>query len=191
LIAAGSGFDVSTKPIVARCTPAGGSVFVGANCAAPVAIDEGWAYGSTATDAATVPLLVDDAGTVYAATRSYPDGREALVLTFAQSPTALHTLELGYGVVHWLTRGLFVGEQHVYLSPQIDDLFSRQARTLDAAERKKLIHQIETRVLENAYFMPGLWWTRNLVHWTKVKNYVAPPNHYTNQKLQDVWLSED
>jgi hypothetical protein len=24
-----------------------------------------------------------------------------------------------------------------------------------------------------------------------VKNYVAPPNHYTNQKLQDVWLSED
>ena len=78
-----------------------------------------------------------------------------------------------------------------FSDPQIDDLFSRQARTLDAAERKKLIHQIETRVLENAYFMPGLWWTRNLVHWTKVKNYVAPPNHYTNQKLQDVWLSED
>jgi hypothetical protein len=24
-----------------------------------------------------------------------------------------------------------------------------------------------------------------------VKNYVAPPNHYSNQKLQDVWLSED
>jgi peptide/nickel transport system substrate-binding protein len=78
-----------------------------------------------------------------------------------------------------------------FSDPQIDDLFSRQARTLDAAERKKLIHQIETRVLENAYFMPGLWWTRNLVHWTKVKNYVAPPNHYTNQKLQDVWLSEE
>jgi len=39
--------------------------------------------------------------------------------------------------------------------------------------------------------MPGLWWTRNVVHWAKVKNYVAPPSHYTNQKLQDVWLSED
>jgi peptide/nickel transport system substrate-binding protein len=25
----------------------------------------------------------------------------------------------------------------------------------------------------------------------KVKNYVAPPNHYSNQKLQDVWLAED
>jgi peptide/nickel transport system substrate-binding protein len=78
-----------------------------------------------------------------------------------------------------------------FSDPQIDDLFSRQARTLDPAERKKLINQIETIVLEKAYFMPGLWWTRNLVHWTKVKNYVAPPNHYTNQKLQDVWLSED
>jgi hypothetical protein len=29
------------------------------------------------------------------------------------------------------------------------------------------------------------------VHWTKVKNYIAPPTHYTNQRLQDVWLSED
>jgi peptide/nickel transport system substrate-binding protein len=78
-----------------------------------------------------------------------------------------------------------------FSDPQIDDLFSRQARALDPAERKKLINQIEKVVLDNTYFMPGLWWTRNLVHWTKVKNYVAPPNHYTNQKLQDVWLAED
>jgi peptide/nickel transport system substrate-binding protein len=78
-----------------------------------------------------------------------------------------------------------------FSDPQVDDLFSREARSLDPAERKKLITQMEQRVLENAYFMPGLWWSRNLVHWTKVKNYVAPPNHYTNQKLQDVWLSED
>jgi peptide/nickel transport system substrate-binding protein len=39
--------------------------------------------------------------------------------------------------------------------------------------------------------MPGLWWTRNVVHWAKVKNYVAPPSHYTNQKLQDVWLADE
>jgi len=30
-----------------------------------------------------------------------------------------------------------------------------------------------------------------MVHWAKVKNYVAPPNHYSNQKLQDVWRAED
>jgi peptide/nickel transport system substrate-binding protein len=75
--------------------------------------------------------------------------------------------------------------------PAIDDLFSRQARAIDPAERKKLVHQLQKIVLENAYYMPGLWWTRNVVHLAKVKNYVAPPSHYTNQKLQDVWLTEE
>ncbi len=78
-----------------------------------------------------------------------------------------------------------------FSDPRIDDLFSRQARSLDPAERKKVIIELQKLVLENAYYMPGLWWTRNVVHWAKLKNYVAPPSHYTNQKLQDVWLSED
>ena len=75
--------------------------------------------------------------------------------------------------------------------PRIDDLFSRQARSLDPAERQKLVAELQKIVLENAYYMPGLWWMRNVVHLSKVKSYVAPPSHYTNQKLQDVWLSED
>jgi len=78
-----------------------------------------------------------------------------------------------------------------YSDPVLDDLFARQTRTLDPAERKKLLVELQKRVLEQVYYMPGLWWTRNVVHWAKVKNYVAPPSHYTNQKLQDVWLSED
>ena len=73
-------------------------MFVGANCAVPVAIDDAWVYGGQAIDAATTPLLVDDAGVVYAATRTYPDGREALAMTFSQSPTSLPSLELAYGV---------------------------------------------------------------------------------------------
>jgi peptide/nickel transport system substrate-binding protein len=75
--------------------------------------------------------------------------------------------------------------------PRVDDLFARQTRTLNPAERKKLVKEIEKIVLENAYYLPGLWWTRNLVQSAKMKNYVAPPNYYSNQKLQDVWLSED
>jgi len=75
--------------------------------------------------------------------------------------------------------------------PVIGDLYSRQARAIDPAERKKAILDLQKHVLDNAYYLPGLWWTRRVVHWTKVKNYVAPPNHYSNQKLQDVWLSED
>jgi len=78
-----------------------------------------------------------------------------------------------------------------FSDPAIDDLFARQARAMDPAERKKLVLEIQKRVLDNAYYVPGLWWTRRVVHWAKVKNYVAPPNHYSNQKLQDVWLSEN
>jgi len=78
-----------------------------------------------------------------------------------------------------------------FSDPRIDDLFTRQARALDPTERKKLINEIEKIVLGHVYYIPGIWWARSVVHWAKVKNYVAPPNHYSNQKLQDVWLSED
>jgi len=78
-----------------------------------------------------------------------------------------------------------------FSDPRLDDLFTRQSRALDPAERKKLITEIERIVLGHVYYIPGIWWARSVVHWTKVKNYVAPPNHYSNQKLQDVWLSED
>jgi hypothetical protein len=67
----------------------------------------------------------------------------------------------------------------------------RKTRTLDPSERKRLVNEIEKIVLENAYYIPGLWWARTIVHWAKVKNYVAPPNHFSSQKLQDVRLSED
>ncbi|MBI2217314.1 MAG: ABC transporter substrate-binding protein [Candidatus Rokubacteria bacterium] len=75
--------------------------------------------------------------------------------------------------------------------PQLDDLYERQSRTLDRAERKKLVNQMESIVLEKAYYAPGLWWVRSIVHWTKLKNWKAAPSHYSNQKLQDVWLAED
>ncbi len=78
-----------------------------------------------------------------------------------------------------------------FSDPRVDDLFARQSRALDHGERKKAINEIERIVLGHAYYIPGIWWARSVVHWAKVKNYVAPPNHYSNQKLQDVWLSED
>jgi peptide/nickel transport system substrate-binding protein len=78
-----------------------------------------------------------------------------------------------------------------FSNPGLEDLFSRQARTLDPVERRKLVIELQKILLDNSYVLPGLWWSRNVVHWAKVKNYVAPPSHFTNQKLQDVWLAED
>ncbi len=117
----------SVTPINATCTAAGRSVFVGANCNNPVNINAGFAYPASPIDAATIPLLVDSAGNVYAATRTYADGREALALTFAQASYFVSYLELAYGLVDWATHGLFVGERHAYAVPQIDDLFLSSA----------------------------------------------------------------
>jgi hypothetical protein len=117
------GVDPSKAPISAACTAAGAALFLGTNCANPVVINQGFAYPTSATDAATTPLLADAAGNVFAATHSYPDGREVLALTFGQASTYVSYLELAYGLVNWATRGLFVGERHVYAMPQIDDLF--------------------------------------------------------------------
>jgi peptide/nickel transport system substrate-binding protein len=78
-----------------------------------------------------------------------------------------------------------------FVDKSVEDLFERQARMLDPVERKKLVIEMNKVVLQNAYYMPGLWWTRRVVHWSKVHGFKTHSNHYSNQKLQDVWLSED
>ncbi|HVZ86246.1 MAG TPA: hypothetical protein VHG72_04715, partial [Polyangia bacterium] len=115
--------DPSKTPITMTCTALGVSVFTGTNCANPIVMSAGWAYPAVATDGSTAPLLTDAAGKIYAAIRTYPDGREALALTYAQATYLIPYLQLAYGLVSWATRGLFVGERHVYVVPQIDDLF--------------------------------------------------------------------
>ena len=119
--------DPTQKPITMTCTAAGTSLFVGTNCANPIVMTDGWAYPASATDTSTTPLLVDAAGNVYGALRRYPDGREAVALTFAQASYLTPYLQLAYGLVSWATRGLFVGERHVYAVPQIDDFFLASA----------------------------------------------------------------
>jgi MYXO-CTERM domain-containing protein len=121
--------DPTQTPVTLSCTAAGAQVFVGANCANPIVMTDGWAYPAivTSTDGTTMPLLVDASGNVYGVVRQTTDGREALALTFAQASYLTPTLELAYGLVNWATRGLFIGERHVYMVPQIDDFFLASA----------------------------------------------------------------
>ena len=127
LVDSDAGLNPATSSIAASCTAAGKAVFIGTNCANPVVINQGFAYPAAALDSATTPLLADAGGKIYAVSRSYPDGREALALTFGQAASYVSYLELAYGLVSWATRGLFVGERHVYAMPEIDDLFLSSA----------------------------------------------------------------
>src|SRR5678815_1733690 len=74
----------------------------------------------------------------------------------------------------------------------IDDLFSRQGRATDPEERRKLLRQIEKRLLDDeAHVIYTLQWHRIIPHLAKVKGWTITPSHYLNNQLDTVWLSED
>src|SRR6185436_9154905 len=82
-----------------------------------------YSYLANATSDAVTPLLRDAAGHTLGAIETLPDGRETLFLTFDHNQFLLHSAILGYGLVQWATRGMFIGERHTYASPQVDDVF--------------------------------------------------------------------
>ena len=110
-------------------TAAGASVFSYLNSLNPVPVSgQGTssirAYLATTTAAAnetTTPLLMAGAYTV-AATHTTTDGRETLALTMDNGPTLMHSVAFAYGVINWVTKGVFLGSRRVYLNPQIDDI---------------------------------------------------------------------
>ncbi len=119
-----SAVDTTTSPVSAQLTTQGQSVFQYLNPGATVSIQNAYTYlARPLTDGATTPLLTDSNGNALVASHTYVDGRQALSLTFDSNPNLIHTMVLSYGLVNWVTKGLFLGERHVYMSPQVDDLF--------------------------------------------------------------------
>lgn len=71
-----------------------------------------------------IPLLTTSDGLPCMVQIIYPEGDEELLTGVAHATDALHTLLLGYGLINWVTRGLFVGQRRVYLNIQVDDIFN-------------------------------------------------------------------
>ena len=72
----------------------------------------------------------------------------------------------------------------------LDQLFDKQAATVDPAERKKIVNQFERHALTQAYSAPILWWQRIIVHHKKIKGWEQQANHFTATDLVDIWLDE-
>jgi peptide/nickel transport system substrate-binding protein len=75
-----------------------------------------------------------------------------------------------------------------YVDRTLDELFEKQKRSTDEAERVKLIRQFEGRLLDQAYTTPVVWWHRIVGHSTAVQGWKILPSHYLNQDLASVWL---
>jgi hypothetical protein len=85
---------------------------------------EGTAIGVTPLTVSSVPLLDGADGLTYGAVWTTGEGCEYLALTLGHSEQSLHSLLLGYGVLNWVTCGVFFGQRKVSLNVQIDDIFT-------------------------------------------------------------------
>lgn len=114
--------DTTTAPLSASLTDAGRAIYPYLNPSNPITFRNAWVYLATKRDATVTPLVTTSNGYVIASIKAYADGRENLAVTAANHPYLMHSLLLSYGTMNWLTRGLFLGERHVNLDVQIDDL---------------------------------------------------------------------
>jgi peptide/nickel transport system substrate-binding protein len=73
---------------------------------------------------------------------------------------------------------------------KIDELFERQKRALDPAERKKLTRAFEQYSIAQSYNMMLFWWQRIVVHNNKIKGWRLTPSHYLGNDLTEVWLDQ-
>ncbi len=115
----------TATPVFAKLTPAAADVFPYIRPDALIPISNAFVYLSKATPAAgeeSVPLLMVGDG-VIAATHKKADGREYMAFTVDNNSSLFHSQALTYGMIRWVTRGVFLGFRKAFLSPQVDDFF--------------------------------------------------------------------
>ena len=115
----------STSTYSASFTAAAAPIFSYANTATPVAFSGAAIYlvPPSSAQGTAIPLLTDSLGNALSVIINYADGRQYLTNTFDSNGSLMHDLVLAYGLVNWVTKGVFLGDYHVYATQQIDDFF--------------------------------------------------------------------
>jgi hypothetical protein len=114
--------DTTTTPLTAALTSAGKKIYSYLNPNNPITLKGAWVYRATVKSSAVVTPLLTVGNYAIASINNYADGRQNLTITAANAPFLLHSLLLSYGTINWVTKGLFLGERHVYIDPQVDDI---------------------------------------------------------------------
>jgi len=114
-----------TETYTTNFTAAAAPIFFYANLATPLTISNA-AVDLAAADAASggvlTPLLQDASGNIVSATYTY-NGQQFLSQTFDSNPYLTHDLVVAYGLLNWVTKGVFLGDYHVYATQEVDDFF--------------------------------------------------------------------
>ncbi|MEA2148972.1 MAG: hypothetical protein QOD69_802 [Solirubrobacteraceae bacterium] len=103
-------------------TPAGREVFAGLRGDVPLDPN---AYGHLAEPAGDrfTTLVAGPQGGALVGVHAHPDGREEMVCTVDGNAGMIHVQLLRHGMLRWVTRGVFLGQERHYLGLQVDDVF--------------------------------------------------------------------
>jgi hypothetical protein len=115
----------STETYTTNYTAAAPSVFYYANTTTPFTITNAAVDLATAQPAAggtVTPLLQDASGNIVSAIYAY-NGQQFLTQTFDSNAYLTHDLVVAYGLLNWVTNGVFLGDYHIYATQEIDDFF--------------------------------------------------------------------
>jgi len=107
--------------------PGAASVFFYANTSTPITFSNATVYLASPLAGTVTPLITDTSGNVLSLIYDLGDGRQYLTQTFDSNQYLMHDLVLAYGLVNWVTKGVFLGDYHIYASPQVDDVFLSDA----------------------------------------------------------------
>ncbi len=93
------------------------------------------------------------------------------------------------GLVKFLSGDRWSTASNKFDDSKLNEHYLAQGRTIDKAERRRLVRAFEKLTLEEAYTLPINWWERIVVHNTRVRGWTMSPSHQIYQTLEDVWLA--
>ena len=131
--------NTDVAPASIAFAPDAAAIFPYLNPANPLTLRYAYAYLATPAPAAgetTTPILTIN-GSTAGVLHTKADGREYMALTFDNNPYLIHSLALNYGILNWVTGGVFIGSRKIYMTPQVDDHFLANDQYLDSRDACK------------------------------------------------------
>ncbi|MBI2910250.1 MAG: ABC transporter substrate-binding protein [Chloroflexi bacterium] len=77
-----------------------------------------------------------------------------------------------------------------YSNPNYDELYVKQSRTLDAAERRKIVWEMQRMLLRDVTIAIAYWSNVPYAWWKEVNGFTPPSlSHWHSYGYQEIWLA--
>jgi hypothetical protein len=126
---------IGATPVQATLTSKGAEIFDYLNPGAFLPIAQSYIYRSAVAPGSDARPILTLSSDVLGVVSTSPDGRDRAALTFALGAGQIPTELLGYGLLRWATKGVFLGEQRHWVNVDVDDWFATTLRGLPDGTR--------------------------------------------------------